>query len=194
MNIRACLSLCLILSFTACGVGGGTAKTRIDKYFDLVNLLDEQTELLYSNGTILKKKLTANGEVESLMVQADSAAQFKYELKLFYEADINKLGLGDSYFTEELPGINGTRKVINTAKGSGPKVRLIEYDYESDKLRQIRILMEDKNDVYSFEKEMLMNFESINGRETLRDYRIQGKQQMVMKSDLDFIIEGRFSR
>lgn len=194
MSVRVFLSLFLILSITACNTGDVKSKVKIDKYFDLVSLLDEQSELLYTNKAVLDKKLTANGEVESILVRPDSAAQIRNELKLFYEANINKLGLGDAYFTEELPGINGMRKVINTAKRSGPNVRLIEYDYKSDALDRIRIVMEDKNDVYTFEKEMLMNFKSVNGREILSNYTISGKQQMVMKSDLNFIIEGSFSK
>lgn len=194
MTVRIFLGLFLILSITACNTGDIKTRVKIDKYFDLVSLLDEQSELLYTNKAVLDKKLTANGEVESILVRPDSAAQIRDELKLFYEANINKLGLGDAYFTEELPGINGMRKVINTAKKSGSNVRLIEYDYKSDVLDRVRIVMEDKNDVYTFEKEMLMNFKLVNGREILSNYTISGKQQMVMKSDLNFTIEGSFSK
>lgn len=194
MILRAFLGLFLVLGLASCNAPEETISVKTDKYFDLVGLLDAQSELLFQQKAVLQKKLMANGEVESMSVTPDSTGQIKAELKLFYEADINKLGLDDAYFTEELPGVSGGRKVINTAKKAGPNVRLIEYDYVQGKINQIRIIVEDKNDIYTFEKEMTMNFESIEGYEILSGYTIKGKQQMVMKSDLNFSLEGSFSR
>lgn len=191
---RAFLGLFFAIGITACSGPTETAVVRANSYFDLVGLLDAQTSLLVKQGVVLEKKLTANGEKESMSLRPDSEEQLRAELKLFYEADINKLGLDDAYFTEELPGINGSSKVINTAKRAGPNVRMIEYDYNLGKLSQIRVLVEDKNDIYTFQKEMTMSFESSGGQEVLTGYSITGKQKMVMKSDLDFSLEGSFSR
>ncbi len=191
---KTVLGLFLVLGMAACSGSAETPVVRADSYFDLVGLLDDQTSLLIKQGVVLDKKLTANGEQESMSLRPDSEEQLRAELKLFYEADINKLGLDDAYFTEELPGINGNSKVINTAKKAGPNVRMIEYDYSLGKLSQIRVLVEDKNDIYTFQKEMTMSFESLDGKEMLTGYSITGKQKMVMKSDLDFSLQGRFSR
>ena len=182
--------LALALIATSCNIGEGEA-VRIDKYFDLVNLLNEQAELLYSKGARIEKELVANGEKEQLTITPDAVDRLKEELKLFYDADINKPGLSDAYFTEQLPGLNGNRKVINTAKKAGPNVRLIEYDYQDDKLRQIRIVVEDKNDIYTFEKEMLLGFDLADGSEILNSFSITGKQDMVLKSELDFSLSGK---
>lgn len=182
------LTLALVLS--ACETGEKKS-ARITQYFDLISLLDQQAQLLYDAGARVEKELMANGELEQLLITPDSAGQLKAELKLFYDADINKLGLGDAYDTEELPGINGGRKVINSAKKAGPNVRLIERDYQGENLKQIRILVEDKNDIYTFEKEMLMDFEVVNGQAMLKTYSIVGKQDMVMKSELNFSLTGK---
>ncbi len=195
MIIRVFLGLVLALNIVACSAPVETATVRTGSYFDLVGLLDRQTTLLLEQGAVLQKKLTANGETEDMSVKPDSEEQLRAELKLFYEANINKLGLDDAYFTEELPGINGASKIINTAKKAGPNVRMIEYDFNLGKISQIRVLVEDKNDIYTFEKEMTMKFEPLaDGREILTGYSINGKQKMVMKSDLNFSLEGSFSR
>lgn len=191
---RAFLGLFLVAGMTACSGPTEPAVVKSNTYFDLVGLLDAQTSLLVKQGVVLEKKLVANGEQEFMALRPDSEEQLRAELKLFYEADINKLGLDDAYFTEELPGINGSSKVINTARKAGPNVRMIEYDYNLGKLGQIRILVEDKNDIYTFQKEMVMSFETQDSREVLTGYSITGKQKMVMKSDLDFSLEGSFSR
>lgn len=195
MILRVFVGLILALGIVACSAPVETVAVKTGSYFDLVGLLDTQTALLLERGTVLQKKLTANGETEDMSLKPDSEEQLKAELKLFYEANINKLGLDDAYFTEELPGINGASKVINTAKKAGPNIRMIEYDFYLGKISQIRVLVEDKNDIYTFEKEMTMKFESLaDGREILAGYSINGKQKMVMKSDLNFSLEGSFSR
>jgi hypothetical protein len=193
MILRAFMGLLLAFCLTSCIDSGDSSQVRIDTYFDLVGLLDEQSVLLYKNRAVLRKKLTANGTDEILTIKPDSVGQIKAELRLFYEADINKLGLGDAYVIEELPGVNGARKVINTARASGAKVRLIEYDYQNDQLERIRVLIEEKTGIYTFEKEMLLNFGFYGNSELLESYMITGKQQMVMKSDLNFSLEGVFS-
>lgn len=194
MIIRFFLGLVLALSVVACSKPTENVAVKTGSYFDLIGLLDTQTALLLERGAVLQKKLTANGETEDMSVKPESEEQLKAELKLFYEANINKLGLDDAYFTEELPGINGASKIINAAKKAGPNIRMIEYDFYLGKISQIRVLVEDKNDIYTFEKEMTMKFESLaDGREVLTSYRINGKQKMVMKSDLNFTLEGSFS-
>lgn len=190
MKLNAFFGLTLIVLLSACDSENRQA-VKIDKYFDLVSLLDQQAELLYESGARLEKILVANGEEEKVLIRPDSAGQLKSEWQLFYEADINKLGLEDAYYVEELPGINGIRKVINTAKKKGANVRLIEYDYEQDHLKSIRILVQDKNDIYDFEKEMLLNFDWIDEKAVLSDYSIIGKQDMVMKSELQFELIGK---
>ncbi|GAB5522650.1 MAG: hypothetical protein Roseis2KO_05220 [Roseivirga sp.] len=195
MIIRVFSGLVLALCAVACSAPVETVAVKTDSYFDLVGLLDTQTALLLEQGAVLEKQLTANGETEVVSVKPESEEQLKAELRLFYEANINKLGLDDAYFTEELPGINGASKIINTAKKAGPDIRMIEYDFYLGKISQIRVLVEDKNDIYTFEKEMTMKFEPLSdGREILTGYSINGKQKMVMKSDLNFSLEGSFLR
>jgi len=190
--MRSLIACCLLaLLFTGACDGTGAKTVKIDKYFDLVSLLDQQAELLYERGARLEKALIANGKEETMIIRPDSAGTLRAEWQLFYEADINKLGLDDAYYVEELPGINGSRKVINTAKKNASNVRMIEYDYEQERLRHIRILVQDKNDIYDFEKEMLLNFDWIDGREMLTSYFITGKQDMVMKSELEFSLSGK---
>ena len=190
MKLKAFLGLALLVLLSACDARQ-TQAVKIDKYFDLVALLDQQAELLYSQGARVEKVLLANGEEEKMLIRPDSVGDLKNERQLFYEADINKLGLDDAYEVEELPGINGSRKVITTAKKKAANVRLIQFDYDQDRLSQIRILIQEKNDIYNFEKEMLLNFEWVDGQERLKYYSINGKQDMVMKSELAFALSGK---
>ena len=173
----------------ACGVPGAKS-VKTDKYFDLAGLLDRQAALWYAGGARLEKVLVADGKEDKMLISPDSVGQLKAELKLFYEADINKPGLEDAYDEKTLPGADGSHSVINVAKKKAPRVRLIEYDYEQHQLRRIRIIVQNKNDIYDLQKEMLLNFEQTDGRERLTSYSISGRQRMLMKPELRFSISG----
>ena len=190
MRLKALFGLILIVLLSACE-SQNTDAVKIDTYFDLVGLLDEQAEQLYESGARIEKVLVANGEEEKMLIRPDSVGQLRTEWQLFYEADINKLGLDDAYYVEGLPGLDGGRKEIYTAKKKAANVRLIEYDYQNDRLRYIRILIQEKNDIYNFQKEMLLNFEEVDGKAMITDYSINGKQDMVMKSELSFALSGK---
>ena len=164
---------------------------KIDTYFDLAGLLDQQADLWMARGVKVEKVLTTNAREETVIVDVTDRKQLTDELNLFYEADINKVGLGDAYIIEELPAVFGQRKLVNSARSKKQKVRLLEFNYDQEKLTQIRILVEDKNSVYTFEKEMLIDFETIDGEEVLTGYSITGKQDMVLKSELNFSLKGR---
>ena len=185
--IPVCLAALLLTG--ACGVPRAKS-VKTDKYFDLAGLLDRQAALWYASGARLEKVLVADGKEEKTLISPDSVGQLKAELKLFYEADINKPGLDDAYDEKTLPGANGSHSVINTAKKKAPRVRLIEYDYEQHQLRRIRILVQNKNNIYDLQKEMLLHFEQIDGRERLTSYSIIGRQGMLMKPELRFSLSG----
>ena len=185
--IPVCLATSLLTG--ACGVPGAKL-VKTDKYFDLAGLLDRQAALWYASGARLEKVLVADGKEDKMLISPDSVGQLKAELKLFYEADINKPGLEDAYDEKTLPGADGSHRIINTAKKKAPRVRRIEYDYEQHQLRRIRILVQNKNDIYDLQKEMLLHFEQIDGRERLTSYSISGRQGMLMKPELRFSLSG----
>ena len=193
MKIKALLPVfSAVLIMSSCNfVEQDKEAIKIDTYFDLAGLLDQQADLWMARGVKVEKVLTTNAREETVIVDVTDRKQLTDELNLFYEADINKVGLGDAYIIEELPAVFGQRKLVNSARSKKQKVRLLEFNYDQEKLTQIRILVEDKNSVYTFEKEMLIDFETINGEEVLTGYSITGKQDMVLKSDLNFSLKGR---
>lgn len=193
MKIKALLPVfSAVLIMSSCNfVEQDKEAIKIDTYFDLAGLLDQQADLWMARGVKVEKVLTTNAREETVIVDVTDRKQLTDELNLFYEADINKVGLGDAYIIEELPAVFGQRKLVNSARSKKQKVRLLEFNYDEEKLTQIRILVEDKNSVYTFEKEMLIDFETINGEEVLTGYSITGKQDMVLKSDLNFSLKGR---
>jgi len=179
------LSLCLF----GCTVGQESEAIRTGTYFDLIELLDEQIAMFEIEKPALCKELNVNGETEKITLKFDSAQQWKDELGLFYQADINKLGLETAYITEELSVGNGNKKIIDSAKTEKPTVHSIEYNYSANQLESIRILVRDKNPVYNFEKELNLFFDVKQGKSILSSFSISGDQSMILKDELNYSLK-----
>ncbi|KYG84494.1 hypothetical protein AWW67_05125 [Roseivirga seohaensis] len=184
----------LSLMLFGCTVGQKSEPIRTGTYFDLVELLDEQIAQFEVEKPVLTKELNVSGETDRVTIQLDSAKQWKEELGLFYQADINKLGLETSYTTEELStGVN-TKKVIDSAKNERPAVRSIEYNYTDNQLVSIRIIIRDKNPIYKFEKELNLYFQNEQGKSILSSFTISGDQNMILKDELSYSLKATIGK
>lgn len=179
----------LVIACTGCDVNEKSEPIRTGVYFDLVELLDHQAQLLAEMKPTFSKQLTVNGETETVQLELDSVSQWKAQLALFYQADINRLGLETAYITEELTLGENKKKIIDQAKGAKTTVRLIEYNYLDDQLSNIRILVRENNSVYEFDKELNLNFISEAGVNRISDFSIIGNQNMLLKSDLSYSLK-----
>ncbi|KYG78564.1 hypothetical protein MB14_17690 [Roseivirga ehrenbergii] len=177
-----------------CSVGKNSEPIRTGTYFDLVELLDEQIAEFEVKRPVLTKELNVSGETDRVTIQLDSAKQWKEELGLFYQADINKLGLETSYTTEEIStGVN-TKKVIDSAKTERPAVRSIDYNYTDDQLESIRIIIRDENPIYKFEKELNLYFHIEQGKSILSSFTISGDQSMILKDELNYSLKATIGK
>ncbi|PIQ49592.1 MAG: hypothetical protein COW03_04365 [Cytophagales bacterium CG12_big_fil_rev_8_21_14_0_65_40_12] len=183
------LFLFVVIALWGCDEGQKSEPIRTGIYFDLVELLDQQAELLAKEKPSFTKMLTVNGETETISIELDSASQWKAQLALFYQADINKLGLETAYVTEEFPLGENQKKIIDEAKGQKATVRLIEYNYLNEQLTNIRILSRENNTVYEFDKELNLNFSFDAGMNRISSFSIIGNQDMLLKSDLSYSLK-----
>ncbi len=190
MTKKKLLILSVLIATFSCTSPTKEPVVQAGTYYDLVGLLDHQVKYLYVQNASLEKTIGAGDESEVLQVSPDTTT-WREEFKLFYNADINKLGLSDAYEVEQLSRIDGGRKLINAAKSGAQPVRLIEYNFSNNALESLRILVEEKNEVYVFKKEMQMHFAQVEGAPVLKEYSIEGTQTMVMKSDLNFSLNGK---
>ncbi|MFT6969524.1 MAG: hypothetical protein ACJAXX_000081 [Roseivirga sp.] len=184
----------LLVSFFLCYACESDQKSepiRTGIYFDLVALLDQQVTLLEKQKPKLTKQLMVNGESETIIMDLDSASQWKEQLALFYQADINKLGLEEAYLTEELQTGENRKKIIDQAITAKALVRLIEYNYSNNELENIRILIKDENAVYEFDKELNLNFGKLDNVTIVSSFSISGNQDMLLKGALNYSVKAK---
>lgn len=185
MKTKFILLTLSLTAFIACTNKPNELQAEVDVYFNLTALLDQQIEQLIAGNAQLEKFLTSGDDQETVTITPDSLG-WERQLKLFYEADINKVGFTDEYFEEELPAINGTFKRIFSAKNQKHPVRVMECIYENNGLKEIRLLVEENNSIYNTSKEMNLYFE----KETLIGFNIKGGEAMTLKKDLNYSIQG----
>lgn len=113
--------------------------TQLSKYFPLVQFLEEQITLL--GGKEVSKVIAIKGREETVTLVMDQE-EWRKELDLFIQADINKNSLATSYTTEDgpdllrhtlIPGEKGEIKSLSVHR-SGNKIRSIDFTFKKDNL------------------------------------------------------------
>lgn len=160
-----------------------------NSYFDLGTLLKSELAQLIEEGASLEKVLITDGKEERLNIVPDSSG-WHDQLKLFYEADINKPGFIGEYFEEEMPAINDVSKVIYTSKSRKHPVQVMECFYQNGSLTEVRLLVKELNAIYNVTKELSLYFNESG----ITSFDIKGEESMRLKKDLNYQIQGTIVR
>ncbi len=192
--MRYLLLLFSLVGLFACSTEELEEKAKIDKFFDLEGTLDQIAGDLAADGAILRKEIVVNDETETFELSMDSIEQWRAQFELFYEADINKLGLSNSYQSETLQAFDGIEKEIYTAIKKDIYVRLLECSYRDDKLFTIRILASDQNLVYGISSEYILYFNHFNKKLALDHFTIKTEEHMLFKDDLNLEVRAEVIR
>lgn len=113
--------------------------TQLNKYFPLVEFVEEQISIL--NGKQVSKVISIKGKEETVSLVLGSE-DWRKELDLFIQADINKNSLATSYSTEDspsllrhtlIPGEKGEIKTLAVHR-SGGKISRIDFTFKKENL------------------------------------------------------------
>jgi len=113
--------------------------TQIDKYFPLVEFVQDHIPRLA--GKSVAKKMTIKGKEEAVTMVLN-AEEWRKELDLFIQADINKNSLASSYVTEEskelllhrlIPGEKGEIQSLAIHR-LGDKISRIDFSLKKENL------------------------------------------------------------
>lgn len=113
--------------------------TQLNKYFPMARFVQEQISLL--DGKEVSKKITIQGKEETLTMEMD-AEEWRKELDLFIQADINKNSLATSYTTQDneqllqhtlIPGEKGEIQTM-TIHRSGEIINRVDFSFKKKNL------------------------------------------------------------
>lgn len=181
------LSLALILILiVSCNVRPENAETAVS-YFNIEEILDREIDYLLAQNAGLEKALVSNGETETVQLNPKSKAEWKEQLKLFFDANIDRPGLKDAYFEEQLSPLGGVSKTIYTARTSKVPVQIFECLYANAVLSQINIELVEKNVIFSNLRSLKLYFDK-EGQHII-GFDVQGNEDMHLKEEMQFNIQ-----
>lgn len=146
-------------------------------YADLKGFFDAEASRLVKSDPLIKKTVARNDVSETRELKG---IDWKTELSLFAESDINKPAWKDSYKVTNLPG-----RVSYKATDSSLRTREISINKDSKgKITKVTILNQSNNMLYSTTEQLMYIPDSL--------YQISKKQQVIVIGDNRYYINGEF--
>lgn len=176
----------LILLIASCNIRPESAETAAS-YFNLEEVLNREIDFLLAQNAGLEKALESNGQTETVQLSPQSRDEWKEQLSLFFDANIDKPGLKDAYYEEQLSPLGGVSKTIYTARSSKIPVQTFECLYANDVLSQINIELVEKNVIFSNLRSLKLYFDE-EGQHIV-GFDVNGNEDMHLKEEMHFNIK-----
>lgn len=183
------VSILLFIVLFGCSTEELQEKAKIDVFFDLEGTLDQVVSDLVEQKAKLEKVTVVERKKEQVTLDLDSVQAWRSQLKVFYESDINKLGLENSYVIDSIQAFDGILKVRYTAKKKSDYVKMMECSFRDGKLFLIRINSLDENQVYRIANDYQIYFNHFKKKLALDHFSIKTNKSMILKKDLQIEVD-----
>lgn len=196
-NPGACLRLFLLrlfpgLAFLVLTIVFGACTSLSEKgasddsgvFFDLDQLVSEQTKYLASIQPEVEKELRLNGKAERLVL---GEVDWDDELALFRLADINKASYQDSYEVDRsTPQVEDYR----LKPGHMLPVRRLKVHYNAGAATEVFAEMKVENKLFDSYKELTLRLDGNSAKNRLLSYELKGFQQWLLGEKTSFEVKG----
>lgn len=155
--------------------------TQIEKYFPLKDFVENQiTEL---EGEKVRKSTRIKGEGEYIEMVLN-AEEWRKELHVFIQADINKATLATSYDTEQ--DLHSTVHTLKT--GEKYPIQEIKIDYQGKQVSRISFVSHHENLFYTSRSRGELLLDPLTGK--LDTYQVSGVQKVWFIAPNEMEVEG----
>ncbi len=173
-------SLCLIA--WSCAGGGESEPERPESpFFDLQEYFEEEVERLQDRQPGVAKTVTFGGKTEE---QRFDSLDFREELKVFLDADINRVAWWDRYSIDSVRTSGALTSIRYEALDPDLKIRSIVLDFAADSLSKVAINLFSDSPASRFSQELI--YRPGDG------YRIETQQKVVLSKTEDLLVDARF--
>jgi hypothetical protein len=173
----------LISGFFVSGCENEAAQQKtINTYFDLKGLIENQIVYLNERKPKVTKTIVLNGKKE---INSSASIDWKKELELFTQADINKPAYKNSY---SIIRKNATEYEYRLNEKEDLNVRFlkVKIDTIQKQPRFIQALLRSENRIYESEKYIELTFSNINNEWQPVSYSVKGYQKLLMMNPKTF--------
>ncbi len=177
----AVTSLYFLLILSSCQTPAETS-TEPNAYYDVKGFVQSQIHLLSQQKPTIEKTMVVGQDEEK---RTTKAVDWKKELELFLQSDINKPAFRQSYATERPDSLTYTYK-IQTGEDLPVRFLKVVLDKNSGKPALIEAKISSKNKLYESEKNLAMRCEEKAGVWRVASYQIRGFQELVISDRKPF--------
>lgn len=155
--------------------------TQIEKYFLLKDFVENQINRL--DGARVRKYTRIKGEEEHTELKFN-AEDWRKELHIFIQADINKANLATSYDTEE----DSNLTIHRLKPGEKSPIQEIKINYQDNQVSRISFISHQENTFYTSGSEGELILDTASGK--LSSYYVSGMQKVWFISSNEMEIRG----
>ena len=178
--------LIIFFPFLTCCDSSDQRTDRTNVYFDVKSFVDDQIILLSNNNPTVRKTMFSDGKTETL---SQKNINWKKELELFAQADINKPAYVNSYKISR-PDSLTYEYILKPGETLSVQELKILVDSNSGKPQLIQAVLLSKNKLYESKKNVEFKCETISGKWSIVSYHIKGYQKLSVMDSNAFEITG----
>jgi len=187
--IKACYLFLVFFMFISCE----SEKRNIDQtktFYDLKGFIEGQITDLNLEKPVVSKTM-AIGKEKSQLSSKD--IDWKKELELFIQADINKPAYKNSYKIIRADSMT-YEYVVNAEEKIPVRYLKIKLDRPGGIPIEVKAILKSENKLYKSEKKIDLSCSYINERARITSYKIEGFQKLITMDEKPFKIEARVKR
>jgi len=174
----------IILLLSGCDQPQEKAKEK-KIYYDLKGFIETQIEFLSEQKPIVDKVMSVSGKNES---RSTREVDWKKELELFIQADINKPAYSKSYAVSKPDSLTSVY-TLKTVENISVKWVRIQLDKTTGNPVLIQARLRSENKLYQSEKNVELHCKSESNQWHLTSYSIKGYQKLATMDRKDFDIQ-----
>jgi len=159
-----------------------TQQKTINTYFDLKGLIENQIVYLNERKPKVTKTIVLNGKKE---INSTASIDWKKELELFTQADINKPAYKNSYSIIRKNAAEFEYR-LNAKEDLNVRFLKVKMDTIQKQPRFIQALLRSENRIYESEKYIELTFSNINNEWQPVSYSVKGYQKLLMMDPKTF--------
>lgn len=175
------VGLCFLLALTSCQTPAETS-TEPNAYYDVKGFVQNQIQLLSQQQPTIEKTMVVGQDQEK---RTTKEVDWKKELELFLQTDINKSAFRLSYATQR-PDSLTYEYTIQTEEELPVRFLKVTLDKDGGKPSLIEAKISSKNKLYESEKNLAMHCEEKAGVWRVASYQIKGFQELVISDRKPF--------
>ncbi|MBO0937676.1 hypothetical protein J2I47_14050 [Fibrella sp. HMF5335] len=178
--------LLALLSFSACEKASQQNTPPV--YYDVLGYVKGQIDVLSKTKPMVSKRAEINEKNQQFTTRT---INWKRELELFTQADINKPALRQSYTIARPDSLTYRYTLKPSEKNLTVRSLTVQLDSATRKPRQIEAVLVTKNFLYESERHILLESGPTKATQWgVRHYRLRGFQHLSVSDAHPFDVEG----